>query len=65
MKEKNIKILLSIYAIIGVITFGHVWNRPWNDRQIEGGGQCLASMVSSAVWPLYWSVVVWEKNDKQ
>jgi len=52
---------LALYVLIGVLSFGHSWNREWLPREKESGGQLLASMASGALWPLYVSVVIFEK----
>lgn len=61
--SKTHKFILAAYILCGVITFGHAWKRgesrfkPTDD---PSGQVCAAGFVSIA-WPLYWSVVAWEK----
>jgi len=55
------KSALALYILIGVLSFGHSFNRDWTPQEKESGGQLLASMASGALWPLYVSVVLFEK----
>jgi hypothetical protein len=60
MKDKIITFCLVIYMLIGVVTFGHCWNKNefrYNDQQV------LASGASAVLWPIYISVKLWEKDE--
>lgn len=56
------KILIAVYALGVVVTFGHAWNsndpyfpKDWKDAQFA------LVCGDSALWPLYWSEVFWKK----
>ena len=55
------KIAVAVYVLCGVTFFGHAWNRNWSQQVIDGGGQVLASLTAGGLWPLYASIVAWEK----
>ena len=58
------KSFLAVYILVAVITFGHAYRRvePQIPKEMPEGGAVIGAL-DAAAWPLYWSVVAWEKAD--
>lgn len=50
--------LASYFAMI-TITYGHAW-KTIVPHSTDGGAALFATIWSSFVWPLYWSVQLWK-----
>lgn len=65
MKKHLPTILLAAYVIVAVITFGRAWvNAPEPRSQYISKQEASAYTAFGAAmaWPLYWSIVAWEKS---
>ena len=54
------KILITLYIIGAVVTFGHAWNRDYSKTLDGQDSAVMVAPVASALWPLYWSTVAWK-----
>lgn len=54
-------IALVVYVLIGVITFGRAWNGIAADLDLTPDAAVVFAPVCAALWPLYWSQVLWSK----
>ena len=54
------KILIIIYAIGAVVTFGRAWDDDYSECFDPDGCRLIAATGSAAAWPLYWSTVIWK-----
>lgn len=49
------------YALMIVITFGHAFNRDYDERRERLGGENgFVAIFKAFGWPLYWSMVAFE-----
>lgn len=61
MTDKTPNRLLLAYIFIGLLTFGYSYNKEYNSKAWDPtGGACIAAVMISGVWPLYWSVKLFQ-----
>jgi hypothetical protein len=62
MKNTKIKLIITIYILGSIISFGHCWSKSkWTSVEITNGGQFLGSVCAAILWPYYVSIRMWEK----
>lgn len=54
--------LITLYIIGAVITFGHAWNRDYSKTADKEATAFIVAPLASALWPLYWSTVLWRNK---
>lgn len=64
MKDKY-KILLAVYGMAAIITFGHAFHycmkyAEVNFKNDSPGASVYLAVIDSVVWPLYWSAQLWK-----
>ncbi len=59
------KILITVYVVMVVVTFGHAWNRDYDEHPDRHMAASTVAPVSAALWPLYWSTVAWDHKGKK
>ena len=65
MKDTLLNIGAIVYILIGILTFGHSFNHiNWTENVKVTGGRDLGAFGCGLGWPLYWSVQLFEKENK-
>lgn len=57
-KPDRFWVLVTLYLVITIITFGHAWNQKYEYSGVEN--RMAASTMSAAFWPFYLSTQVWK-----
>jgi hypothetical protein len=63
MKPKTIIILVAVYVLVMIFTYGHANRDAWataNLYQKENGFPPVTAFFESALWPFYWSIQFWK-----
>jgi hypothetical protein len=61
MSERIFNAAFAAYMLIAIVTFGHAYH--WFGQEMPAGKRPSAlvpAIVSSAAWPIYVSVRLWE-----
>ena len=60
--SKQINKIIAAYAIIALVTYGHVYNNTTFINNPQAGDRMIAGVFCGALWPLYLSVKLWENH---
>lgn len=55
------KLLLTVYLIGVVVTFGHAVKYIRSFKELDRFQKSVALIICVVFWPLYWSEVFWSK----
>jgi hypothetical protein len=70
MKAEAKYILIAVYMIISLITFGHAYTRQTtyvvrfdgSHKEADVVEKWFPAFVASIAWPYYWSIEAWKIN---